>query len=199
MDRSNMTINKRIIVLAISLAIASSSALAAAPGFYGGASIGMASITNNSGSPTIYSDKVGNGFQDLALGLVAGYNIGRFIGVEASVDSLGIFGWNNVSGGNVSAFPSSLEVIGYLPVHKGIDLYGKFGTTNMRLAYSTSANQPPIEPVTAKNHTYGYGIEFSTGEMEACRIGVEHFDLSVPLGGPASSTDYVSITGLVHF
>ena len=100
--------------------------------------------------------------------------------------------------GHVYALPASADIIGYLPLTKGFDIYGKFGSSNMRIEFTPAPGQTPINTMTGKTRTFGYGIEFSVSEMQSYRIGLEHFDLSLS-PGTSVSTNYINITGLMHF
>ena len=196
-----MRMNIKNIVLAISLVfstLGSSGIFAATQGLYLGAGIGYATITDSNGNSGFSSEGSGPAMQNLSLSLVGGYNLTSYLGIETSFSALGIFGWDEAAGGNVHALPTSIDIIGYLPLTRGVDIYGKVGSSNMRIDFTPASGQTPIDTETGKTKTFGYGIEFSISEMQSYRIGLEHFDLSV-VPGTSVSTNYINITGLMHF
>jgi hypothetical protein len=183
------------ILIAVVTALSTSNAMATEPGAYAGVGIGLATVTDSLGNSGISSNNnVGANFDDLGLGFVGGYNINRYIGLEVGVNALGVFGWSYASGGIVTALPASFEVVGYIPLYKGLDIFGKYGTSYTRLDFTKAG----VTSVSDKTQMYGLGIEFSLSDKSSYRFGVDHHDLSV-LPGTSVSANYFNLTGIMRF
>lgn len=188
---------QHISIIVIALALSASSVMAAESGAYGGIGIGLAPITDSRGSSGISSNRLGFGFENLSVGLVGGYNLNRYLGVEASINEFGLFGWSDALNRSVSAVPVSVEVVGYVPLFKGFDFFGKWGSSFTRLDFASSTAHAGMTE-KGKTRMYGVGVEFSAGEKKSCRIGMDRYDLSVT-PGTSVSTNYANITGVVRF
>lgn len=162
-------------ILASSLA---TSAMAAEPGAYGLAGIGLSPMADNAGRTMAFGINAG-----------VGYNLNRYVGFEAQTGVLGL-------GNSVSAIPVAASVQAFVPVLKGIDLYGKYGTSYTTLSSGSGATTSSASGTTS---LWGVGLEFSPpGSKETYRIGVEHYDLAVS-PGMSLSTNYLNLTGTTRF
>lgn len=181
---------KKQILLAAIIALTVVTAEAAERGAFAGAGVGLNTLNDSQGN----SGYSGTG---LSMGLVARYNINRYIGFEGALNLFGLTGWS-AGAANLVAIPLSISVIGYAPVHEKIDIFGKLGTSYTTLNFSGAAGQPGSNLISSNTSMYGFGVEFSTGEKETYRIGIDHYDLSV-VPGTSVSTNYLNITGTTRF
>jgi len=105
------------IAAAAALALAASSAFAAAPtAFYGGVDVGSTKIDDFGSSKTSFGGFVGYGFS-------------QFFAVELGYRQLGKWDMGPV---DVKAKQTHLSLVGSYPLNERLDVYGRLGYNNLR-------------------------------------------------------------------
>ena len=153
--------------------------MAAEEGGYVLLSIGSSPVTDSAGTSS-------------GLGIEGGlgYNVSRYLGVEAVA---GGFGVSALARYNIVSL--SISAVGHIPIHNGLGIYVKAGEGESFLTVSGTGGGRSQE-YSGSGGLYGAGIEF-TADKQSFRIGLDHYDLSA--GGISLSTNYVNLTGTVQF
>lgn len=170
---------KKSLITAVLLAVVSMGAMAAEQGGYLGTEVGLAPTTNSNSNSSLSGTALG-------VGIVMGYNMNKYVGIEGGLNLLGVVGWNNVM-----ALPISVAAVGYAPIGEQTSLYGKVGASYTTILYSANS----ISGITSM---YGVGIELAPKGKQSLHIGVDHYDLSVETG-MSVSTNYIGMALVEHF
>ena len=177
--------------------------LAAAPAFadadsgyfYGGASIGQsrskiddARITAGLLSQGLVTSSMTNDEQALAWKAFGGYQLNRYVGVEAGYFSLGHFGFQSTTvpagtlDGRIRLHGVNLDLVGTLPVTERFSLLARVGAqhASARDSFSGSGGVVVLSPNASKSETnikFGAGLQYAftpnlmlRGEAERYRI-----------------------------
>src|SRR3970040_1612712 len=122
--------------LAILAVLASSNALAAEPGFYGGINVGQSMatidderITSNLLSQGFTGVSIADDDRDVGFKIFGGYQINRHFAIEGGYVNLGEFGYTATTTpagtmtGNIKLQGVNLEVVGTLPFTEKLSVF----------------------------------------------------------------------------
>ena len=167
---------KRILALAILAALASSPAMAADRGFYAGFDLGQYAYDLDTDASTNE-----DGF---TYGLILGYQVFRYIAVEAAYVDLGdasASGLLDTGSGPVDAKLTAessgalVSALGILPLPYGWDVFGRagvyIGSTDVELRLSGGSGS---DSATSQDFTWGAGVGFTQGDWTA-RLEYQQF------------------------
>ncbi len=127
----------RLLMLAAALICLAQSARAADTGFYVGAGFANGRLTacNNTSCNNFSANAQDSGH----LRLVGGYDINRYVGIEAGLSALGSYKVRNPSGstiGTVKASAFTLAAKGGYKFPHGFSVFGKLGLASVRTQYT---------------------------------------------------------------
>lgn len=159
--------NKKLITACICLATLSSTASAAQVGSYIGVNGTLSNLTNNkvpSQGLSLFKHKNMPGLE-----LVYGYNLNKNIGIETSIGYLEgdksttknqkdqYVVTSRTDNTTLSAYTIKIDAVGYIPLSKSFELYGKFGPAYGRVKAEnneTDTGYGLISPVSYINHDH---------------------------------------------
>jgi len=154
---------KRTLIATATLAsLFAGSAIAADTGFYAGGNVGTSKQDISASAPREDSPTVG--------GVYGGYNFNRNVGVEVGYNNYGnssIDGLNNLDTQTVD-----LDLVGRLPVHQNLDLYGKAGVAWVDRELNYAGGSDNRRGGAGK---LGLGAEFKATEKVGLRAEVTHY------------------------
>ncbi|MEP6506071.1 MAG: outer membrane beta-barrel protein [Betaproteobacteria bacterium] len=163
--------------------------------FYGGASIGQsrakiddARITAGLLSQGLVTSAMSNDERALAWKAFGGYQLNRYVGVEAGYFSLGHFGYTSTTvpagtvDGRIRLHGINLDLVGTLPVTERLSLLARVGAqhASARDSFHGSGAAVVLTPNASKSETnvkFGAGLQYAftpnlmlRGEAERYRI-----------------------------
>ncbi len=163
--------------------------------FYGGASIGQsrskiadARITSDLLSQGLLTSAMTNDEQALAWKAFGGYQLNRYVGVEAGYFSLGKFGFTSTTvpagtlDGRIKLHGVNLDLVGTLPLTERFSLLGRVGAqhASARDSFNGSGGVVVLTSNPSKSETnvkFGAGLQYAftpnlmlRGEAERYRI-----------------------------
>jgi len=183
--------------------LAGLASLAAAPAFaesdpgyfYGGASIGQsrskiddARISANLLSQGLVTSAMSNDEQALAWKAFGGYQLNRYVGIEAGYFSLGHFGFSSTTvpagalDGRIKLHGINLDLVGTLPLSERFSAIGRVGAqhASARDSFSGNGGVVVLSPNPSKSETnvkFGAGLQYALtpsvmlrGEAERYRV-----------------------------
>ncbi|WP_047533781.1 outer membrane protein [Methylotenera sp. N17] len=139
-------------------------------GFYAGLNIGIGKADFNTPNGLDKS-------RSLVSGLVLGYKLNQYFGVEGQYTGIGKV-TDNVSG-SAKADALSLSAIGYLPVNEEFNLYGKLGVAATKSTVSSSLS--PMNDASRTSVTYGFGGQYNLNKDIGMRLGWDHYNAAVDM------------------
>ena len=171
------------ILLASSLMVIGAAASAADNGFYAGASYSNVKAAPNDGG----SFRLGT------LGVLGGYQVNKYIGVEGRLAS-GVKD-ADVNFGEIPATVSidsfaAINAIGSYPLGNGVSAYGTLGYGQTRFKFE-ALGESEKDKLNAFN--YGAGLQYKTGPY-AVRLGYESL-----ANKSGITVDGVTLTGVYNF
>lgn len=196
---------KRILALAILAVLASSPAVAADRGFYVGFDLGQYAYDLDQGdidaSLVVALDEVGFEVLDgssstnedgLTYGLIVGYQIFRYLAVEAAYVDLGDSSYqanavvtDGVTSGEVNAKLTAessgalVSALGILPLPYGWEVFGRaglyLGSTDLSERWTGATGSLSFsDSATSQDFTWGAGVGFTQGDWTA-RLEYQQF------------------------
>jgi len=163
--------------------------------FYGGASIGQsrskiddARINAELLSQGLVTSAMSNDEHALAWKAFGGYQINRYVGVEAGYFSLGHFGFTSTTApagmldGRIRLHGINLDLVGTLPITERFSVLGRVGAQNASAhdSFNGSGSVVVLTPNPSKSETnvkFGAGLQYAftpnlmlRGEAERYRI-----------------------------
>lgn len=165
------------VLLAATLMVGSMSAMAADTGVYGGFNLALANLSSNANAGVTQSTGVGAGGH-------IGYNFNKMFAAEASFNQLA--GWK-ASVVDVSSGIFSVSGLGFYPIEKGMDVYGKLGFSNVNVNFSCNGGVCPGANKSQTALNFGGGVEFGHGEARSFRLSYDHYDLGAFPGIPMTA------------
>ena len=179
--------NKTKIIGAILLTMGMTGSVAAANGFYAGASIGKSSVDLCGDFFGITCDDEDTGWK-----IFGGYNLSRNLGFEASWADLGEV---SVSGGGVWATAESdaiaFSVKGMLPLNEQFGVFGKIGLAFWDYEEDSNLFGPWSDDGTGL--MFGIGAEYAFSNQFGVRGEWERFDIE------DEDVDLLSIGAVIKF
>ena len=200
--------------LAILAVLASSNALAAEPGFYGGINVGQSMatidderITSNLLSQGFTGVSIADDDRDVGFKIFGGYQINRHFAIEGGYVNLGEFGYTATTTpagtmtGNIELQGVNLDVVGILPFTEKLSAFARAGVlyaeakdtfTSTGLVINTNPN--PSKRDT--NYKFGVGLQYDITEKLGMRLEAERYRIDDAIGNKGD-IDLASI-GLVY-
>ena len=200
--------------LAILAVLASSNALAAEPGFYGGINVGQSMatidderITSNLLSQGFTGVSIADDDRDVGFKIFGGYQINRYFAIEGGYVNLGEFGYTATTTpagtmtGNIELQGVNLDVVGILPFTEKLSAFARAGVlyaeakdtfTSTGLVINTNPN--PSKRDT--NYKFGVGLQYDITEKLGMRLEAERYRIDDAIGNKGD-IDLASI-GLVY-
>ena len=200
--------------LAILAVLASSNALAAEPGFYGGINVGQSMatidderITSNLLSQGFTGVSIADDDRDVGFKIFGGYQINRHFAIEGGYVNLGEFGYTATTTpagtmtGNIELQGVNLDVVGIMPFTEKLSAFARAGVlyaeakdtfTSTGLVINTNPN--PSKRDT--NYKFGVGLQYDITEKLGMRLEAERYRIDDAIGNKGD-IDLASI-GLVY-
>ena len=163
--------------------------------FYGGASVGQsrakidnARITAGLLSQGLVTSAMSDDEKALAWKVFGGYQVNRYVGIEAGYFSLGHFGFTSTTvpagtlDGRIKLHGVNLDLVGTLPITERFSLLGRVGAqhASARDSFNGSGGVVVLTPNPSKSETnvkFGAGLQYAftpdlmlRGEAERYRI-----------------------------
>jgi OOP family OmpA-OmpF porin len=163
--------------------------------FYGGASIGQSRskidderITAGLLSQGLATSAMSNDEQDVAWKAFGGYQLNRYLGIEAGYFNLGEFGFTSTTvpagtlDGRIKLHGINLDLVGTLPITERFSVLGRVGAqyASARDSFNGSGGVVVLTPSASKSETnvkFGAGLQYAftpnlmlRGEAERYRV-----------------------------
>lgn len=209
----------------IGLALASLASLAAPlafgqenTGWYAGASVGRSAATID--DARIRAGLAAQGLGGIALSdderstgykLFGGYQLTPYVGVEAGFVDLGRFGYHasTVPAGTLSGEMRvrgfNLDLVGTLPLARGLSVIGRVGATSLRASDNFAATGAVFIPYASANPSQrttglkaGLGLSYAFTPALSMRVEAERYRVKDAVGN-RGDVDLVSLGLVYHF
>lgn len=174
---------KKIIAVAMLLAVFSTSVFAADSGFYAGGSVGQSSTNLDNGTLSKKSDT--------AFSLLGGYKISQNLAVEAQYVNLGKV---TTVAGNADIGAIAATAVVAVPLYTDFSFYGKLGFAKTSFKYA--ANGISVNRTTA---TFGLGGQFKIDPNLGIRLGWDRYAMGDASTVPAGNSDLISVGAVYKF
>ena len=201
------------LALAILAVLASPCALAANPGWYGGANVGQSAATID--DPRITATLLGQGFtgvsiadddRDTGFKVFAGYQVNRYFAIEGGYVNLGEFGYTATTvpagtlTGNIKLQGVNLDVLGFVPFTEKFSAFARVGAiyAEAKDTFTSTGAVIVTNPSPSKrdtNYKFGVGLQYDFSEKVGMRVEAERYRIDDAVGNKGD-IDLASI-GLV--
>lgn len=177
---------KKILAVAILVAVTSAPAFAGETGFYVGANLGQATASGNlvSGLNTSHSDT--------SYSVLGGYQINKNFAAEVQYVDMG-----QLSQGSATAKTSGVAVsaVGILPINELFSVFGKLGISNT----SVKATNPVLNATDGKTAvTFGFGAQYDINSALGIRAGYDRYSVGQASPNGTDGTYAVISAGVVY-
>lgn len=203
-----------VLAAAVALATSSAAATAAEPGWYLGGNLGLSRAE-------IDEDRIRDGLQsegfivnsfsdddrDLGYKLFGGYQLNRYLALEAGYFDLGTFDFEATTtppgtfAGEIDITGLNFDLVGLLPISSRFSAFGRGGVTREKAKDRFSSTgavfvTDPRRNKTATNYKYGLGVEYALTETLGLRAEAERYRIDDAVGNNGD-VDLYSL-GLVY-
>jgi len=186
--------------LAILAVLASSNALAAEPGFYGGINVGQSMatidderITSNLLSQGFTGVSIADDDRDVGFKIFGGYQINRYFAIEGGYVNLGEFGYTATTTpagtmtGNIELQGVNLDVVGILPFTEKLSAFARAGVlyAEAKDTFTTTGlviNTNPNPSKRDTNYKFGVGLQYDITEKLGMRLEAERYRIDDAIG-----------------
>ncbi len=218
MKKANTTLAKfsgTLSLIAIAV-LASTCAMAQDSGWYGGANIGRskaniddARITSGLIGGGATSTSISDDNRDTAYKIYGGYQMNRFLSLEAGYFNLGQFGFSATTlpagtlDGNIKLQGWNLDLVGTLPITEKFSAFARVGATRVHAQdrFTGSGSVLVLNPSPSTRDTqpkYGLGLQYALTESLAMRAELERHRINDAVGN-RGDVDVASIGLVYHF
>ena len=182
--------------------------------FYGGASIGQsrskiddARITAGLLSQGVATSAMSNDEKSLAWKAFGGYQLNRYVGIEAGFFSLGHFGFTSTTvpagtlDGRIKLHGINLDLVGTLPVTERFSLLARVGAQHARArdSFHGTGGVTVLTPNPSKSETglkFGAGLQYAMSPNLMLRGEAERYRVNDAVGNHGDVNMYS--VGLVY-